>query len=110
MALEVRCPYPGCSYRTNNVHSLFSHMLTTHCDAAGYFIEPGKETEETYYECQFCGATFKTYDKVVQHIINAHYTELQQLDQQLQAEEQNRRKGKRKSKKQAEETGSGPSP
>ena len=107
--IKVKCPL--CDYETDNVHSLFGHMLSTHCDEAGYFIEPGEEAkEETVYVCEFCGAEFKTKEEVANHIINAHFAELQKLDEEIRKAEEEEKKKKRKSKKPKTERGKEPSP
>lgn len=73
MAIKVKCPL--CNAEFDNVHSLFSHMLTTHCDEKGYFVsaDTGSVKRE---KCPYCGAEFDSTEKLMEHIIEKHRGQL----------------------------------
>ena len=102
--IKVKCPL--CDKEFDNVHSLFGHLISTHCDEAGYFISPeGKGEEKTIYECRFCGYTTESYEDMVNHLLNCHYAELQKEAEKLrEAGEKKSKRGKAKKKSAQEET------
>ena len=93
--IKVKCPL--CNFETDNVHTLFGHMLSTHCDDEGYFViheekKQEQKEEKVYYQCQFCGARFESLEEARKHVLTEHKKELEELQKKLE------KKSKRKKK------------
>ena len=73
MPIKVKCPL--CNAEFDNVHSLFAHMLTTHCDEKGYFVsaDTGSVKKEV---CWYCGAAFDSTEKLLEHMMEKHRGQL----------------------------------
>ena len=79
----VKCPL--CDKEFDNVHALFGHMLTDHCDEEGYFIgskgTPAQEEKpkEEKLKCPFCRKRFKYQEKLFRHIVLDHMDNLKAM-------------------------------
>jgi len=70
----VKCPL--CDFETDNIHTLFGHMLQ-HCDEDGYFVvdkNKPKQFEEKSktFKCFFCSEEFHDFDELVKHLVTLH--------------------------------------
>jgi len=100
--IKVKCPL--CDFETDNAHTLYGHMISTHCDDEGFFVSPEEgKPEKTIYECRFCGYTTESYEDMVQHLLNCHYAELQKEAEKLEREAEKRSKRGKAKKKSAQE-------
>ena len=93
--MRVKCPL--CDFETDDAAVLCGHILSSHTEPGSTkFKEPGKE--KTYYECQYCGAKFETYQEAVEHVSRVHMEELKK-EVEKELEEEDSKKSKKKSKK-----------
>lgn len=97
--MKVKCPL--CNFTTDDAAKLAGHLFSCHTEPGSTkFAEPGKqerEQEQTIYECQFCGKTFKTYQEAQKHVLQEHREQLEQLAAQKQAEKARKTKKAKKS-------------
>ena len=79
MPKKVKCPL--CDFETDNANTLFGHMISTHCDDSGYFIDETEkqkeqakkeEPQKQYFTCKICGAVFDDLEKAIEHVRKEH--------------------------------------
>ena len=75
--MKVKCPL--CEYMTDNVHSLFAHMLGSHCDDTGTFTGTPETPEDWEYACLWCPYSTKDFDELVVHLLQEHSVELEEF-------------------------------
>ena len=85
--VKVKCPL--CDFTTDNVHTLFGHMISTHCDEEGFFYSGEPPKPKYKYLCDFCGEIFSSEDEMLRHLVTEHPEELKQkaglTDEQIEA-------------------------
>jgi len=85
--VKVKCPL--CDFETDNVHTLFGHLISTHCDEEGFFYQGEPPKPRYKYLCDFCGEIFSSEDEMLAHLVTQHPEELKEKaglsDEQIEA-------------------------
>jgi len=95
--MKVKCPL--CDFTTDDAAEMAGHLFSCHTKPGSTKFAKSSEAEEqgeTYYECQFCGAKFKSYADAQTHVLNYHAKELEARMIEMEKQKKSRSKAKAK--------------